>query len=383
MYRQLSAITVVVAASLAPLASHAQIGISVGIAPPPIPVYAQPELPGPNYIWTPGYWAWGGQDYYWVPGTWAEAPQPGYLWTPGYWGWGGSSFVFNEGYWGPHIGFYGGIDYGFGYVGVGYRGGYWNNGVFAYNRSVNNVNPAFARNNVYNETVVNNVNVTRVSYNGGQGGVRAEPTAAEKQAAGFPHVPPTAAQAQHVAQAKANPAQYAAANHGAPAVAATPKPGVMSGAGVVHATNAPSPTVGKAEARPGAPAAAAARPGAAPAVAHPPATAVENATRATNRAVTPPAERAAARPATPAAERTTEAAEHPAAAAPRTVPHPAVAPRPAPIAHPAAPAPHPAPAPAPHPEAAAPRQEAAPRPPAAAPHPAPAEKGGGNEKRER
>ncbi|MGD1095729.1 MAG: hypothetical protein ABSB35_27510 [Bryobacteraceae bacterium] len=25
------------------------------------------------------------------------APQPGYLWTPGYWGWGGAGFIFNEG----------------------------------------------------------------------------------------------------------------------------------------------------------------------------------------------------------------------------------------------------------------------------------------------
>jgi hypothetical protein len=41
-------------------ASFAQIGIgiSVGFAPPPIPVYEQPICPGDGYIWTPGYWAW-------------------------------------------------------------------------------------------------------------------------------------------------------------------------------------------------------------------------------------------------------------------------------------------------------------------------------------
>jgi len=52
-------------------------------------------------------------EYYWVPGTWVMAPETGYLWTPGYWGWGGDGFMFNEGYWGLSVGFYGGIDYGF------------------------------------------------------------------------------------------------------------------------------------------------------------------------------------------------------------------------------------------------------------------------------
>ena len=50
------------------------IGVSVNIAPPVLPVYEQPALPAPGYIWTPGYWAWDGSDYYWVPGTWVEPP---------------------------------------------------------------------------------------------------------------------------------------------------------------------------------------------------------------------------------------------------------------------------------------------------------------------
>ena len=49
------------------------------------------------------------------------APEVGFLWTPGYWGWGGDGFVFYEGYWGPQVGFYGGINYGFGYFGDGLR----------------------------------------------------------------------------------------------------------------------------------------------------------------------------------------------------------------------------------------------------------------------
>ena len=68
------------------------------------------------------------------------APEAGFLWTPGYWGWRGSGFFFNEGYWGIGVGFYGGINYGFGYFGRGYDGGHWDNGHFFYNTAYNRVN---------------------------------------------------------------------------------------------------------------------------------------------------------------------------------------------------------------------------------------------------
>ena len=165
-------------------ASFAQIGVVITIAPPPLPVYEQPFCPGDGYIWTPGYWAYGDDfdDYYWVPGTWVLAPEVGFLWTPGYWGWGGDRFVFYEGYWGPQIGFYGGVNYGFGYFGDGYEGGRWDNGHFFYNRSVTNVNVTEIH-NVYNTTVINNTTVTRVSYNGGNGGISARPTPQQEAAA--------------------------------------------------------------------------------------------------------------------------------------------------------------------------------------------------------
>src|ERR1700679_387495 len=55
--------------------------------PPPLPVYEQPEAPEPNYLWTPGYWGWGGSGgYYWVPGVWCPPPYYGALSTPPYWG---------------------------------------------------------------------------------------------------------------------------------------------------------------------------------------------------------------------------------------------------------------------------------------------------------
>jgi hypothetical protein len=52
--------------------------------------------------------------------TWVQPPSVGLLWTPGYWGWRDGIYVWSAGYWEPHIGFYGGVDYGFGYGGEFY-----------------------------------------------------------------------------------------------------------------------------------------------------------------------------------------------------------------------------------------------------------------------
>lgn len=221
-----------------PATSSAQVavGITVGFAPPDLPVYEQPICPGDGYIWTPGYWAWDDDDgdYYWVPGTWVMAPEPGYLWTPAYWGWGGSGFVFYEGYWSYQtVGFYGGVDYGYGYFGHGYDGGRWQGDHFYYNRSVNNVNVTVIR-NVY-EAPVNHREERRVSYNGGQGGINDRPTPQEESAARGRRLPPAAGQREQVQQARSNPEFRANVNHGKPSIAATDKPGAFNGGGVVPA----------------------------------------------------------------------------------------------------------------------------------------------------
>jgi hypothetical protein len=213
------------------VASFAQIGISVSFGPPALPIYEQPIIPGDGYIWTPGYWAYADEDYYWVPGTWVEAPEVGFLWTPGYWGWGGSAFFFHEGYWGREVGFYGGVDYGYGYGGRGYEGGRWENNHFYYNTTVNNVNTTIIH-NTYNTTVVNNNTVNRVSYNGGNGGTNARPSAREETFAKQSHTPPVAAQHQHIQEARLNPELRASANHGKPPIAATARPGDFKGSAV-------------------------------------------------------------------------------------------------------------------------------------------------------
>lgn len=224
----------VMLAAPAPTFAQVSVGISVGFAPPEIPVYDQPVCPGDGYIWTPGYWAWDvdADDYYWVPGTWVLAPEVGFFWTPGWWGWGGSAFIFHAGYWGPVVGFYGGINYGFGYFGHGYEGGRWDNGHFFYNRAVNNVNVTVVH-NVY-ETRVENINQTRVSYNG-HGGVDARPTAAEEAAEHERHIGPVAEQTQHLEAARSNPQLRASANHGKPPIAATSRPAAFNESGAVAA----------------------------------------------------------------------------------------------------------------------------------------------------
>jgi hypothetical protein len=221
-----------------PAALFGQIGVSIAIGPPAMPVYEQPICPGDGYLWTPGYWAYDDSvsDYYWVPGTWVEAPEAGFLWTPGYWGWGGGGFLFNEGYWGENVGFYGGINYGFGYWGGGYGGGRWDHGHFFYNRSVNNIDVVNIH-NVYNERVEGG-NQNRVSYNGGKGGVEAHADSRQEAAAHERHIPAVAAQTEHAQAARANPAQRAGVNHGNPAIAATAKPGDLSehGSASAHET---------------------------------------------------------------------------------------------------------------------------------------------------
>ena len=209
-----------------PMPSQAQvaIGVSVRIGPPVLPVYAQPICPGPGYIWTPGYWAWsedtGG--YYWVPGTWVMAPEPGFLWTPGYWGFADGVYLWHAGYWGPHVGFYGGINYGYGYTGVGFWGGEWRGREFVYNRSVTNINVTVVH-NYYNKTVI--VNENHVAFNGGPHGVMARPTHDEERWTHERHIEARHEQFEHERAARSDRRQWASENHGRPEVAASGRPG--------------------------------------------------------------------------------------------------------------------------------------------------------------
>jgi hypothetical protein len=161
-------------------------------------------------------------------------PTVGLLWTPGYWGWRDGIYVWNAGYWGPHVGFYGGVNYGFGYGGVGYEGGRWDNGVFVYNRTVNNFGNVTIT-HVYEKTVYVEPGASRVSFNGGSGGTTVRPTQEEQAATHEQHVAAAPSQLQHERTASENKALLASENHGTPTIAATTKPGEFAGKGVVAA----------------------------------------------------------------------------------------------------------------------------------------------------
>jgi hypothetical protein len=249
--RLLGALLVALVTCGASILASAAVFVSVNIAPPPLIVYEQPPAPAPGYIWTPGYWAYGDDGYYWVPGTWVLAPFVGALWTPGYWGWYDDRFVWYDGYWGPHVGFYGGIDYGFGYFGVGYLGGRWDHGTFVYNTAVNNINTTIIRNTYYQPAAAI-ANASHTSFNGGNGGITAQPTAQDRLAERDRHRSATPAQVQHQQAARLNGAQFASVNHGTPAVTATAKPLTAEGHGAVGTQSPRSVAVAHRSLSPGA-----------------------------------------------------------------------------------------------------------------------------------
>ncbi|HXV01289.1 MAG TPA: hypothetical protein VG166_12405 [Caulobacteraceae bacterium] len=196
------------------------IGVNVGLAPPPLPLEAQPPIPGYGYLWTPGYWSWDASfnSYYWVPGEWVQPPQVGVYWTPGYWGWNNGAFIFNSGYWGPTVGYYGGVNYGYGYEGRGFEGGEWRGGRLYYNRAVTNfggrrIATVFSR-------PVAPLGASRVSFVGGRGGLNVRPTPAELAASRAHHIKATAEQVRQAHAAATNPELRADAVKAKPKIAA-------------------------------------------------------------------------------------------------------------------------------------------------------------------
>jgi hypothetical protein len=202
------------------------IGVSVNFAPPPLPVYVQPPCPEPGYLWVPGYWAWDDGDYYWVPGTWVLPPRVGFLWTPGYWGW--------------DEGVYGGVNYGFGYDGDGFVGGYWRRDEFFYNRAVMRVGPTFVTNVYYHQVIYRRTD-EHVSFNGGPGGIRARPSREQMAVEHEHHVAFTPVQERQQRMAFADRSLRADYNHGRPPIAATARPVMFHGHGVVAARAAGGP----------------------------------------------------------------------------------------------------------------------------------------------
>jgi hypothetical protein len=318
------------------------VAVSIRIAPPILPVYAQPLCPGPGYIWEPGYWAYRDNGYYWVPGIWVLPPRAGLLWTPGYWGFSNGVYLWNAGYWGLSVGFYGGINYGFGYPGVGFYGGYWRGNQYFYNTQVTNINRTVIH-NVYSRNVGRGYTSTRASFNGPRG-VNARPTAAELSAAHQSHVAMTSAQVQHQREARTT---VASTNHSRPDVATNGRANELSHRREPPAnsragnTERPAANNRTNSAHPERPVTHSTAPAAKPAPARPERPATTHAAKpAPSRTERPSAEHRAAPKSSPAPSHTTKAPEHQPApkpeathterhAAPQAERHTAPAPKPA------------------------------------------------------
>jgi hypothetical protein len=231
-------------AALPTAQAHAAVFISIGIAPPALPVYVQPPLPAPGYMWTPGYWAYGDVGYYWVPGVWVQPPSVGVLWTPGYWGFAGGLYGWHGGYWGPHVGYYGGVNYGFGFGGVGFFGGEWRGGAFAYNSAVANfggvhvTNVYVDREVIQRNTIINN---NHVAFSG-PGGINHSPSPEEERFSHENHIQPTANQTQHENFAAQDRGQLASVNHGRPGTPAASNVGAYHQVAQQHAVSQPIST---------------------------------------------------------------------------------------------------------------------------------------------
>jgi hypothetical protein len=111
---------IALAAAYAPLPSMAQnVELYIGSAPP-APLYERAPAVRRGYVWSPGYWAWGGHRHQWVPGSYI-VERPGYVYAPPVWQQRGGRWYMQQGGWNPRNDGYGYGRQGF-YDGRGHDG---------------------------------------------------------------------------------------------------------------------------------------------------------------------------------------------------------------------------------------------------------------------
>jgi hypothetical protein len=88
------------APSAAPVEPPPGTAVTASVPPPAPPVdVAVTPAPGPDYVWTAGYWNWNGVAWVWVPGVWVHPPFRGAVWFGGHWAFRGGRHVWVRGRW--------------------------------------------------------------------------------------------------------------------------------------------------------------------------------------------------------------------------------------------------------------------------------------------
>ena len=91
------ALALLIALTLCPVASFAQVAIRIG---PPHRVYEdRGRPPERGYVWTGGYHRYDGDHYVWTPGRWQRPEHPGQRWVAHRWRHRGDHYEMQEGHW--------------------------------------------------------------------------------------------------------------------------------------------------------------------------------------------------------------------------------------------------------------------------------------------
>jgi len=92
-----TALAILLALTLLPAASFAQVVIRIG---PPAPIVERPPPPPDRgYMWIDGCHRSEGDHYVWPPGRWDRSPHPGGHWVAHKWVHKGDHWVLVEGHW--------------------------------------------------------------------------------------------------------------------------------------------------------------------------------------------------------------------------------------------------------------------------------------------
>jgi hypothetical protein len=73
--------------------------VTASVPPPAPPMETAPPAPGPDYVWTPGYYNWNGVAWVWAPGIWVVPPYRGAVWFRGGWVYRGGRAYWSRGRW--------------------------------------------------------------------------------------------------------------------------------------------------------------------------------------------------------------------------------------------------------------------------------------------